>query len=68
MDKANEALRGFVVSCCQLSGVFEFVETALDLIAQAIEEILDEDGLSPAFAARNDGCSTVCLDVPPDRV
>ena len=56
MDEAKIACSGFVVSCCQSSGTFEFVETPFDLIAQGIEETIKRDWLlavSPSWNYRS---------------
>lgn len=37
MDEAEIAVCGLVVSCCQPSGVFEFVEATLDHVSQGVD-------------------------------
>ena len=41
MYEAEIAVGGFVVSCCQPSGVFELVEAAFDHVAQGIDRGID---------------------------
>ena len=41
MDQAEIAVSGFVISCCQAPGIFEFVEASLDHIAQRLNRWVD---------------------------
>ena len=41
MDEAEIAVCGFIVSCCQPSGVFELVEATLDHVSQGVDCVID---------------------------
>lgn len=59
MDEPEIACGGFVVSGCQASGAFEFVEAAFDLIAQRVDKIIDGDWMFPVGSAWNDRRATM---------
>ncbi len=54
MYEAEVTFGSFIVSGCEPSGVFEFVEAALDAIAQRIDVTIDRDlGFTVAFHWNN---------------
>ena len=55
MDEAEIAVGGFVVSCCQPSGIFELVEAALDHVAQGVDCGIDGQLDQPVALGRDHG-------------
>ena len=41
MYKPQIAFSGFVISCCQSTGIFQLIEAPFDLVSQRIDEIID---------------------------
>ncbi len=54
MYEAEIAECGFVVAGCEPSRAFKFVEAAFDLVAQSIDEVIDDNLVFSVGTARDD--------------
>ena len=68
MNEAEIAFGGFVVAGSEASGAFEFVEAALDAVAERVDEGVDWDGLSAIGPAWNDRCCTTGFKTVADAI
>ena len=68
MDEAEVAFGGFVVSCCQPSGIFELVEAALDHVAQGVDCGIDGQLDQPVALCRDHGGTPAPLHIFPNEV
>jgi len=60
VDEAEVAVCGFVVSCCESAGIFEFVKAAFDHVAQGIYGRIDRE-LDQAVPLGRDHRDTAAL-------
>ena len=68
MDYAKVACSSLVVSGCKSPGAFEFVEAALNLVAQSIDEAIDWNDLLSVGSGWNDRCPAALFDIASDMV
>ena len=66
MDYGEVACSSLVVSCCKSLGAFEFVEAALNLISQSIDEAINWNDLLSIGLGWNDRCPTALFDIASD--
>ena len=63
MDEGEVAIGGFVVAGCQSSGIFQFVETTLDHVAQGINGGIDGQLDQPVALGRDHGGAAALLHI-----
>ena len=61
MDEGAEVTCAPIVSCCDASEVFEFVDASLDAVAQLVEGEVVGDEPFPGGIAGNDGLGTLTM-------
>ncbi len=68
MNEAQIASGRFIISSCQSSGILELIETSLDLVAQSIDERIEERLFFAIRSSWNDRNAPLILDVLPDGI
>lgn len=68
MDEGSIAERGLVVTCREAPGILEFVEAALDDVAQRIDGRIDRDLQKPVAFGGDHGEAAALLHVLADEV